>query len=166
MKPRRDRGTNSPHARMGVDRRASISAPPRLVKHSFRSAFAALLAALALACAGLGSGERNGAAPHAPGWRPAAGAENAYRAEPAPALVFLRGGALVLDGPQRRAGALPRITPGTSHESSFAAAGAHRRASGARIRRILTLALGRHLAAARDGTLSSRSTGVPPPVTA
>lgn len=141
------------------------------MKHSFRSTFAALLAALALACAGFGEGarnERNAGAPHAPGWRSARGAESAFRVEQAPSLVFLRGGTLVLDGPPRRTGPLPRIAPGTdpSHESSFAAQGAHRRASGARIRRILTLALARHLAAARDGTLSSRSTGVPPPVTA
>jgi hypothetical protein len=137
------------------------------VKHSLRSTFIALLAALAFVGAGVGDGARgtrDAGGAHPPGWRQG-GVGASILAEQAPTLAFLRGGALTLGGAPRHAGDLPRFGPGTdpSHHSSFAAHTAHRRSAGARIRRILTLALARHLAAARDGTLSSRSTGVPPP---
>ena len=139
--------------------------------HSLRSTFAALLAALALACAGLGVRAADadaGAGRHAPALRQNHGESLLSLAEQAPAPPFLRGGALVMEGLARRPGALPRVVPGTdpSHETSSAVWSVHRQGTGAHARRILTLALARHLAAARDGTLSSRSTGVPPPALA
>jgi len=136
------------------------------VKGPLRSTLAALLAALALACAGFGV--RGGAEDAAESRRPVLRAEHAGQgmgAKQTPAPVFQRGGTLVLDGPPRRTGPLPRLTPAKdpSQGGSFAARTVVREATGTRIRRILTLALARHLAAARDGTLSSRSTGLPPP---
>jgi hypothetical protein len=138
----------------------------RFVKGSLRSSFAAIFA-LALACVGVGV--RGAPEPPAP---PAASLRETHRdrsidTRQTPALVLLRAGTLVLDGPPRRAGAMPRIAPGDggahADDAWLAARTALRRAAGERTRRILTLALARQLAAARDGTLSSRSTGVPPP---
>jgi hypothetical protein len=150
-------GPESPHVH---------AASPRPVKHAFRSTFIALCAALAFICAGWGDGARgaHGGQAHPPGWRQHRAAQPLL-GERAPTLTFLRGGALVLTAAPRHTGAPPRLGAGTdpSHRSSFAAHLTHRRSAGTRTRRILTLALARHLAAARDGTLSSRSTGVPPP---
>lgn len=129
-----------------------------------------ILAALALACAeriGRGGGDAESGRTHATAIRHGGGARPEH-AEPAPLLAYLRGGSLVLDAPARRMGGVPpsRVAPGTdpSHFHSSAARHAARRTAGTRTRRILTLALARRLAAARDGTLSSRSNGVPPPV--
>ncbi|HEX2208951.1 MAG TPA: hypothetical protein VHG93_14835 [Longimicrobium sp.] len=138
------------------------------MKHALRSLFAVLAAALAFAGAhaGHGSGEARGA-----GLRPAdprleRRAEKALAALPQAARLLLRGGdGRGLDGPRRASGAPPRLSAGTdpSRRTHFAARTLMRRASGARTRRTLTLRLARRMAAARDGTLSSRSNGVPPP---
>lgn len=141
------------------------------MKLSLRSAFSLILAALAFACAGAierGEGGENAGraeapALHHPRRAPAQDAEQAH------VPAYFRGGTLVLDGPIRRVGTPPpRAANGStpSHFRSFAAWTARRRAAGARIRGILALTLARRLAAARDGTLSSRSNGVPPPVPA
>ncbi|HEX5870725.1 MAG TPA: hypothetical protein VFY65_09935 [Longimicrobium sp.] len=138
------------------------------MKHTLRTLFAVLASALAFACAGVGDGA--GAARDV--GHGTAREQRQHQAEkaahplPLAARALLRGGGLLLDGPSRRTGAPPRMAAGTdpSHQASFAARAVHRRAVGANTRRILSLALARRLAAARDGTLSSHSNGVPPPV--
>lgn len=138
---------------------------------TIRSLFAALAAALALACAGVaGNGGADAHREHPTGWSaPRQSAQPAAKATPALARMLVRGGVLVLDPPGRRSGAPPRMAAaGTdpSHDHSFSVQAVIRRISGARTRGILNLALARQLAAARDGTLSARSTGVPPPAQA
>ncbi|HYR09354.1 MAG TPA: hypothetical protein VEQ60_16335 [Longimicrobium sp.] len=138
------------------------------MKHTLRSTFAALLAALALAC--VGGGARGGGTDarelasvlrHAPG--------TALDVQRALELAFVRGGGSVLVGRGQRMGALPRVAPGTQPSGipTFAAVHAARGSyAGALIHPTLRPPFARRLAAARDGTLSARSTGVPPPTVA
>jgi hypothetical protein len=141
------------------------------LKLSLRSTFAALLAALAFACAGLGD---RGPAGEASGGRRAPSLQRQTRgglqdARETLALPFLRGGSPGVAGASHRTGALPRVGPGT-HPSDPSLEGtahaARRAAAGARIRTTRRPSFARQLAAARDGTLSARSNGVPPPALA
>ena len=136
--------------------------------HTLRALFAVLASALAFACAdaGSGAGHARDVGPGTAREQRQPQAEKAAYSLPSAARVLLRGGGLLLDGPSRRSGAPPRMAAGTdpSHQASFAARVVLRQAIAAHTRRILSLTLARHLAAARDGTLSSRSNGVPPPV--
>ena len=133
--------------------------------HTLRALFAALAAALAVACAGAGNAVRDA---DAPSLRRVRSVEKAQAATPAPARLLLRAGRRLLDGPPRRTGAPPRMASPADppNDGWFSARSVLQRAAGARTRRLLTLALARRLAAARDGTLSARSTGVPPPPSA
>jgi hypothetical protein len=132
--------------------------------HTLRALFAALAAALAIACAGAGNAARE-AGPAS--LRRVESVEKAQADTPAPARLLLRAGGRLLDGPPRRAGTPPRMASSSDPQNGwFAARSILQRAAGARTRRMLTLALARRLAAARDGTLSARSTGVPPPPSA
>ena len=133
------------------------------MKLALRSLLAVLAAALAFACADAGSGA--GAEPRGASLGRQREVERGHEAPSSPARLLLRGGGLVLDGPHRRSGAPPRLSAGTdpSHDTHFAALSLVRQAAGTRARGILSLALRRHLGAARDGTLSSHSNGVPPP---
>jgi hypothetical protein len=138
------------------------------LKYTLRSLFAVLAAALAFAGAGAGIGA--GAArdeAHSAQERREHQVERVAYALPATARVLLRGGVPLLDGRARRTGAPPRIA-GTdpSDDDSFATRTVDRRSIAARARGILSLPLARRLAAARDGTVSSHSNGVPPPVSA
>ncbi len=139
------------------------------MKHSLRSTFAALLAALALACAGLGVRGGEGADAghrHASVLRQGGIALDVQRTLE---LGFLHGGRPALAGRAHRAGTLPRVVPGSQPSGipSFAAEYAPRDfAAGAHIHPTLRPPFARRLAAARDGTLSARSTGVPPPALA
>ena len=140
------------------------------MKHTLRSTFAALLAALALACAG--SGARGGDAAeagraHAPVLRHGRGI--AVDVQRTLELAFLRGGRPVLVGGAHRPGALPRIAPGSQPFGIvpfFAGHGTRGSVTGPLIHPTLRPPFARRLAAARDGTLSARSTGVPPPAVA
>lgn len=135
-----------------------------------RPTFAALLAALAFACAGLGAraAAEAGGAP-GPLLRRGGAETVVLDAQRTLALAFLRGGRPVLAGPSNRAGTLPGIArdAGASDPFPFPRPHAARRLhAGARIRLVLRPPFARRLAAARDGTLSARSTGVPPPALA
>jgi len=139
------------------------------VKHSLRSPFAVLLAALALACAGLGArgGDGTGAArAHGPMLRQPAGIAAAVDMRSAMALAFLHGGGPALAGHASRPGTPSRVLPGalTSGFAPFSVLHASRAlVAGAYVHPPLRPPFARRLAAARDGTLSARSTGVPPP---
>jgi hypothetical protein len=139
------------------------------VKRSFRPTFAVLLAALALACAGLGAhggADADTGRTPAPMLRRTGAATARLDAQRTLALAFLRGGTPALGGLSNRPGTLPRVAPGSpsAHTPSFHALHAvHRYAGGACILSISRPPFARRLAAARDGTLSARSTGVPPP---
>jgi hypothetical protein len=140
------------------------------VKPTLRSTFSALLAALALACAGLGAPGSDAAGAgrvHAPVLRHGRGI--AMDVQRTLELIFLRGGGPVLAGHGKRPGALPRVAPGSQPPGilpTFAVHGARRFAAVALIHPMLRPPFARRLAAARDGTLSARSTGVPPPAVA
>jgi hypothetical protein len=161
---------------MGPDRPSSLrSRDPGPLRHTLRSLFAVLAAALAFACAGAGSGagsgagEARGVATRSGGHQPGPGVERAAHALPSLARILLRGGGPLVHGPSRRAGSPPpRLAPGTppSDDLSVDARTAALLAAGARSGGVLPLALARRMAAFRDGTLSSRSNGVPPPVRA
>jgi hypothetical protein len=135
--------------------------------HTLRALFAALAAALAIACAGAGAGTAAREA-GVPSLRRVQSVEKAQAAAPAPARLLVRAASRLLDGPPRRTGTPPRMaSPADPPDDAwFSARSVLQRAAGARTRRMLTLALARRLAAARDGTLSARSTGVPPPPSA
>lgn len=137
------------------------------MKATFRSTFAALLAALAFACVGLG--DRIGADRlHGPTLQRPTGTRIVTGGE-ALALAFLQGGTPVLAGVHHRTGALPRVAPGThptDPSPADAAQASRMAAAGVRIRPALRPPFARDLAAARDGTLSARSNGVPPPALA
>lgn len=140
-----------------------------MLKHTLRSTFAALLAALALACVGDGvrGGGTNAAREQGSVLRNARG--TALDVQRALELAFLRGGGPVLVGRGQRMGALPRVAPGAqpSGTPTFAAVHVARGSyAGALIHPTLRPPFARRLAAARDGTLSARSTGVPPPAVA
>jgi hypothetical protein len=130
---------------------------------SLRRTFAAIFAALALACAV--NGERVKAEPPTTDSLRRPRAEQSIDTRQTPALALHRAGLLALD-PPRRPGSPSRIGLGDAppHHGVFAARMDGRRAAAVSIRLTLTLALTRRLAAARDGTLSARSTGVPPPL--
>jgi hypothetical protein len=155
---------------MGLHTSALHPAPPRLLKHTLRSTFAALLAALALACAGLGARGSDAAGTeraHAPVLRHGRGI--AVDVQRTLELVFLRGGGPVLAGRASRPGALPRVAPGSQQSGILPFVtihGARGSSAGALIHPTLRPPFARRLAAARDGTLSARSTGVPPPAVA
>lgn len=154
---------------MGLRSRSSRPRDPGPLKHTLRAVFAVLASALAFACAGVGGGAEHARhAGHATARERQHQAEKAAHPLPSAARVLLRGGGLLLDGPSRRPGAPPRVAAGTdpSRQGSFAARAVHQQAVGAHTRRILSLTLARRLAAARDGTLSSLSNGVPPPISA
>jgi hypothetical protein len=135
------------------------------LKLSLRSTFAALLAALALACAGLGAGGGgDGAHRHAPIVQQ--GGSLALDVQRTLELRFLHGGRPVLAGRAQRPGGIPRVEPGSQPSGiPFFAAGraAHAPATRAHVHLPLRPPFARRLAAAHDGTLSARSTGVPPP---
>ncbi|HEX6037386.1 hypothetical protein [Longimicrobium sp.] len=138
------------------------------MKHTLRTTFAALLAALALACVGLG--DRADAAPASGGrsFQPQAQSGVATGRQ-ALALAFLQGGAPVLAPPGMRAGVVPRVAPGAGAPDTPARGIAHAArlaTADARTRCTLLPTFARRLAAARDGTVSARSTGVPPPALA
>ena len=141
------------------------------MKHTLRSTFAALLAALALACAGLGD---RVARSDAPSPTDARSFQNATRtggvtAREALALAFLQGGSPVVGAPGMRTGALPRVAPGADGSGPLCRGIAHAArmaAEDARIRCTQLPTFARRLAAARDGTLSARTNGVPPPALA
>lgn len=135
------------------------------MKRSVRLALLPLLSVLALACAA--AAERGPERWSAGSARPALGLEG--RDTPATAqlrqaisLAFLRTGTPPVAVSGLRRGALPRVAPRTDPPgtpglpASFMAAPAH-------TRRAVGRHLARRMAAARDGTLSARSTGVPPP---
>lgn len=156
--------------RMGPAHPTRPPRSPRLVKQTLRSTFAALLAALALACAGLGargSDAADAGRAHAPVLRHGRGI--ALDVQRTLELVFLRGGGPVLAGHGKRPGALPRVAPGSQPPGilpCFAIHAARGLPAGALIHPTLRPPFARRLAAARDGTLSARSTGVPPPAVA
>ncbi|WP_420124989.1 hypothetical protein [Longimicrobium sp.] len=138
------------------------------MKNTLRTLFAALACALALACVGSGAGAARDAGLRAAMEQRQHRTEKAAHPMPAAAWVLLRGGGLLLDRPSRGTGTPPRVAAGTdpSHDTSFAARSAVRRAIGARDCGMRSLGMARRLAAARDGTLSSYSNGVPPPASA
>jgi hypothetical protein len=154
---------------MGPDAVHPSNRDRRPLKHTLRPLFALLAAALAFACVGMGhgAGDRRGVDLRASAGRYEHRTEKAAYPRPSAGRVLLRGTGVLLDA-SRRTGAPPRMVAGTdpSHEDSFAMRAVHRRATGAHARRILSLAMARRLAAARDGTLSSHSNGVPPPASA
>lgn len=135
------------------------------MKNTLRTLFAALACALAFACVGGGAGVTRDAGVRTGVEQRQHGADQAAHPMPATARVLLRGSGLLLERPPRGSGAPPRIAAGTdpSHDTSFAALCAVRRATGARDCGVRSLGMARKLAAARDGTLSSYSNGVPPP---
>ncbi|HST59794.1 MAG TPA: hypothetical protein VLK84_13915 [Longimicrobium sp.] len=137
------------------------------MKSSLRSTFAALLAALALACVGLGvrdgadAGHRRTSVLRQGGL--------ALDVQRTLELGFLHGGRPALAGRVVRLGALPLVEPGNQLSGPpplAAVLAGHRLAAGAHIHPALRPPFARCLSAARDGTLSARSTGVPPPALA
>ncbi|HEX2080922.1 MAG TPA: hypothetical protein VHG08_24680 [Longimicrobium sp.] len=137
------------------------------MKHTLRSLSAAFAAALALACAAVGNGG-TAARDDGPGVRAAREPASVAAVDRGLAAARLKGSRPALERIPRRSGTPPRAHPG-SHlpTSSLSAAGPappgvlHPHAS-----RALRPAFARHLAAARDGTLSALSAGVPPPLPA
>jgi hypothetical protein len=130
-----------------------------MVKPSLRTAFAALLAALALACAGFGARDGADAGRQAAVLRQGRLALDVQRTLE---LGFLHGGRPVL------AGAQPLVEPEgqPSGIPPFVDAAGRESTAGAHVYPTLRPPFARRLAAARDGTLSARSTGVPPPALA
>lgn len=142
------------------------------MKRSLRSTFAVLLAALAFASVGLGA---RGAAETWTGRTPApllrgtGTAQAGLDAQRTLALAFLRTGTPVLGAAAGRPGTLPRVVSATTAPEPLAFHAAHPArgvAAGTQVPPLLRPPFARRLAAARDGTLSARSNGVPPPARA
>jgi hypothetical protein len=142
---------------------------PLVLKDTLRSTFAALLAALALACVG---DRVRGGGTNAPAEQPSVlrySAGTGLDVQRTLELAFLRASGPVLVGWGQRTDAVPRVVPGTQPSGipTFASVHAARGLSaGPPIHPTLRPPFARRLAAARDGTLSARSTGVPPPAVA
>lgn len=157
-------GTEWLLARTGVQQTPRPPRTPGPLKHSLRSTFATLLAALAIACAGLGArGVALADGPREPVLRQGYGTN--ADVQRTLELAFLRGGAPSLAARTLRPGAMPRVVPGT-HASVIPLAatyGARGSFAGPLLLPTLNPPFARRLAAARDGTLSARSNGVPPP---
>ncbi|HEU4562054.1 MAG TPA: hypothetical protein VFS20_29775 [Longimicrobium sp.] len=141
------------------------------MKSALRSSLATLFSVLAFACLGLG--ERGSAGAEMRGMRiqtPRQLAEHAavFRLENAFALIFLEAHSPALKVPARRPGAVPRLGPGRSPSSApgYLPPGADHATVGSspHLGHVRRPGLARELAAAQDGTLSSRSTGLPPPI--
>ena len=135
------------------------------MKRSARLALLPLLSALALACAA--AAERGPERWAAGAARPAPGLEGreapaAAQLRTAISLAFVRTGTPPVLVHGVRPGALPRVAPRT-HAPGTPCAPTARTAVLGHARRPVGRHLARRMAAARDGTLSSRSTGVPPP---
>jgi hypothetical protein len=135
-----------------------------------RSTLAVLLAALAFACAGLGergNGRQSLDGPPASALHAAREAA-ADRVEAVRPRTPARRGVPGMERSELRPDSVPWIVPGaeSTHPPLLPAPGAARRPSAAIPSRALRPEFARHLAAARDGTLSSRATGLPPPVPA
>ncbi|HEX2202003.1 MAG TPA: hypothetical protein VHG91_01840 [Longimicrobium sp.] len=130
-----------------------------------RAPLAVVLAVLAFVCLGAGvrADATGGVAPGAPAWTRGGGSERRVETKHALALLHLRHGAPGARLAPRGSGAAP---PGPSFVTRLPLPRFAGRRPDAPLPAVLRPAYARAAAAARDGTLSSRSNGVPPPALA
>lgn len=134
----------------------------RLVTRTRPAPLAAILALLALVCLGAGARPAVVAETGPPAWTRGGGPGGEVETEHALALLHLRGGTPGARLTPRAGGAAP---PAPRPSVSAALPRFADRPSGAPLS-ALRPPFARAAAAARDGTLSARSTGVPPPALA